>query len=307
MMASGNEVTVVCPVDGCSYTDSVESVAAHVSGKKDSKHDWRALGYGHYHEYIRKQREHPSSSPSVLVHMTDSHIGREKGGHHGKGWDIDCAAGFRKAVDAAISVDADAVVHTGDLFHNDTTTGITDEHREICFRELAKLFDSDIPFFYVLGDHERDAGERERNKLVDLELAQTLDTTPTLVGNHLTLYGVDNRPISWWADGNFDPEPPPRDRTAVLALHQSISQFVNPNRAECDARAILRRARMRNFTFDAIIDGQHHKDAREEVQGCKVLCGGATERISKRSFEPFVRVLTVDADGLSHGKILLDE
>ncbi|AXG08440.1 metallophosphoesterase family protein [Haloplanus rubicundus] len=306
MPASGNEDNVVCPVDGCRYTDAVESVAAHVSGKKDSKHDWQALGYDTYYQYIREQRTAPSSSQSVLVHMTDSHIGREKGGHHGKGWEIDCATGFRKAVDAAISVDADAVVHTGDLFHNDSTTGITNKHLGICIRELAKLLESDISFFYILGDHEREDGKRARDKLVDLELAQPLDTAPILVDDHFALYGLDHRPISWWTSGHFDPEPPPRERTAVLALHQSLYQFVNPDQAECDAREVLRRARLRNFAFDAIIDGQHHKDARDVVQGCKVLCGGATERISKRSFEPFVRVFTADADGLSHRKISLD-
>jgi hypothetical protein len=123
----------------------------------------------------------------------------------------------------------------------------------------------------------------------------------------LALYGVDHKPESWWANGHFAPESPPSGRTTILALHQSLQQFVNPDRAECDAREILQRTQSRRgFRFDAILVGQHHKDVREIVQGYHVLCGGATERISKRSFDPFVRVLTADASGLSHRKRMLD-
>jgi hypothetical protein len=128
-----------------------------------------------------------------------------------------------------------------------------------------------------------------------------------LVGDELALYGVDYKPESWWASGHFNPEAPPSGRTSILALHQSLRQFVNPDRSECDARDILQRTQsLRDFIFDAILVGQHHKDVREVVQGCEVLCGGATERISKRSFDPFVRVVTADASGLSHRKIVLD-
>jgi DNA repair exonuclease SbcCD nuclease subunit len=302
-----NEIHAVCPVEDCSYSDSIKSVAAHVSGKKDAQHDWHALGYGGYYEYIREQKEAQDSSKSVLVHMTDSHIGRERGGHYGKGWPIDCADGFQKAVEAAISADADAVVHTGDLFHNDTTTGITEDHLESCIIELAKLQDSNIPFYLVLGDHEDDEGEVVREKLEEFEFIRSLDTTPTLVGDQLALYGVDYKPESWWANGRFAPDSPPSGRTTILALHQPLQEFVNPDRAECDAREILQRTQSRRgFRFDAILVGQHHEDVREVVQDCDVLCGGATERISKRSFDPFVRVLTADASGLFHRKRVLD-
>jgi DNA repair exonuclease SbcCD nuclease subunit len=278
-----------------------------VSGKKDSGHDWDTLGYQGYHDYIREQKEKQNSSQSVLVHMTDSHIGREKGGHSGDGWQIDCAAGFQRAVEVAISRDADAVVHTGDLFHNDTSTGITHHHIAECGGELGRLRDSNIPFYFVLGDHESEEGEVVRDKLEELEFVQSLGTTPTFVGEHLALYGVDYKPESWWANGEFSPESPPNGRTSILALHQSLRQFVNSDRAECDVSEILRRTQsLRDFTFEAILVGQHHKDVSQVVQGCEVLCGGATERISKRSFDPFVRVLTADDYGLSHHKVILD-
>lgn len=301
------DTRVVCPVKGCSYSAPVRSVAGHVSGKKDPQHDWRALGYDGYYQYIREQKEAQHTSKTVLVHMTDSHIGREKGGHFGSKWSINCAAGFQNAVEAAISVGADAVIHTGDLFHNDHTTGITGRHIQVCHVELARLKEADIPFYFLLGDHERQEGEKIRNNLEEYELTHSLSTTPTLVGDHIALYGVDYQPDSWWENRNFAPKKPPSDRISLLALHQSLQQFVKPDQAECDAKEILRRTQStRGFRFDAILVGQHHRDDKEVVQGCEVLCGGATERISKRSFEPFVREFTVDFSGFSHRKIILD-
>lgn len=301
------ETRIVCPVKGCSYSGSVESVAGHVSGKRDPQHDWRGLGYDGYYQFIREQKETQTTSKTVLVHMTDSHIGREKGGYSGSGWAINCAAGFQKAVEAAISAEADAVIHTGDLFHNDTTTGIADRHIKACVVELAKLREADIPFYFVLGDHERKEGREARDNLEEWELTHSLSTTPTLVGDHMALYGVDYRPKSWWDNSNFVPKAPPNDRISLLALHQSLQQFVKPNRAECDAKDILRRTRSSSdFRFNAILVGQHHKDVKKAVQGCEVFCGGATERISSRSFDPFVRVFTADSSGLSHRKMALD-
>lgn len=111
--------------------------------------------------------------------MTECHIGREKEGHYGKGWPIDCADGFQKAVEAAILADADAFVHAGDLFHNDTTTGITDDHLAACVSALAKLQDSNIRFYFVLGDNERDEGKQTMDELEEIGWVKPRNTTPT--------------------------------------------------------------------------------------------------------------------------------
>lgn len=57
MSGNGNDVHAVCPVEGCSYSGPVKSVAGHVSGKTDARHDWQALGYSGYYEYIGEQKE----------------------------------------------------------------------------------------------------------------------------------------------------------------------------------------------------------------------------------------------------------
>lgn len=302
MSQSGQVGSVVCPVTGCNYSGPLKSVAAHVSGKKDPQHDWSALGYGGYYEYIR-ERKSSQDEKTVLVHMTDTHIGRETGGHFGSSWPIDCAQGFVAAIDVAISVGADAVVHTGDLFHNDTETGITEAHLKVVVDALGTLGEADIPFYYVLGDHEREAGKKVRARLTEFDLIESLSTTPTLIGDHVALYGVDYQTASWWDQNLVSPKAPPSGRHSILALHQSMRQFVKPDQAECDARVIQRQAQSSSdFRFDTILVGQHHKDIKTNIGGCEVLCGGATERISKRSFEPFVRQFTIDESGCSHQK-----
>jgi hypothetical protein len=47
--------TVECPVTGCTYTGDVKSVAGHVSGKRDSTHDWGVLGYEGARQYKKEK------------------------------------------------------------------------------------------------------------------------------------------------------------------------------------------------------------------------------------------------------------
>lgn len=280
-----------CPVEGCEYSGEIASVAGHVSGKRDARHDWQRLGYDGANHF--KQVQHQDGSPSEatqVLHIADTHIGKDEGGYGSKTWPVDCAEGFSRAIKKAMSLDVDAVFHTGDLFHNDRR-GITQDQIIHCEVDLAQLSNADIPFYYILGDHEREEGARCFERFEDAGLAIHLTDAPTLVGDNIALYGVDYEDSEWWERTRWNPDPPPTNRRSILALHQSLTPLTNSDRPECDAEDILRRTRANSgFQFDAIALGQLHKKIDRQIGGCRVVCGGATERLggTKHSFTPFV-------------------
>jgi DNA repair exonuclease SbcCD nuclease subunit len=282
-----------CPVDGCTYEGEVASVAGHVSGKRDALHDWRRLGYSGANGYKQEMYGggHPSE-PSRLVHVGDTHVGKKEGGYGRQHWPLDCRDGFRRAVSAALDVEATAVVHTGDLFHNDRN-GITASQTTFVERQLRRLDSAGIPFYYILGDHERAQGRRRFERFERDQLAKHLELAPTPIGEHIALYGTDHRPEEWWQSSNWSPRPHSGNRIAMLALHQSITPLSNADYTECDARGVIRWTRSNvGFEFDVLALGHLHRDTDLRLDGCRIICGGATERLggTEDAFDPFVGV-----------------
>jgi exonuclease SbcD len=272
-----------CPVEGCEYSGGIASVAGHVSGKKDARHDWQRLGYDGANHFKQVQYQGESSSKATQVlHIADTHIGKKEGGYGSKSWPVDCAEGFSRAIDA--------VFHTGDLFHNDRH-GITQDQIIHCEVDLAQLNNAGIPFYYILGDHERKEGARAFERFEDSGLAIHLTDSPALVGDSIALYGADYKDSEWWERARWSPDPSPTNRQSILALHQSLTPLTNSDRPECDAEDILRRTRANSgFQFDAIALGQLHRKIDRRIGGCQIVCGGATERLGRTrdAFTPFV-------------------
>jgi len=144
---------VACPVSGCEYTGEPASVAGHVSGKRDSQHDWSQLGYAgaNAHKRTISTTGHELQSQTSLLHLSDSHLGASltKTGEYSS--DSRCLTGFRRAIDIAIGREVDAVLNTGDLFHNDRL-GIPSTVRDEARDQLTRLAERDIPFYSIDGD-----------------------------------------------------------------------------------------------------------------------------------------------------------
>lgn len=291
---------VGCPVDWCDYENSPGSVAGHVSGMQDEDHDWEKLGYDGIWEF-RNQFEPGSKEGTSILHMTDSHIGRQYGGYYGTTWDVDCANGFQRAIERAIELGVDAVLHTGDLFHNDRN-GITESQSAHVGSRLEDLSKADIPFFYILGDHERDEGKVTMREFEQIGYAENLEQNPVNVGKHVALYGQNYQPPDFWKQKNWKPESP-GDRFSILALHQSIAPFTGKDHPDLHVKNIHTWTAISDgFLFDAIALGQFHREFDEKSANTRVICGGATERLgkTKSSIDPSVGVFQVTADGVEY-------
>jgi len=292
-----NEVT--CPVSGCGYTGPAASVAGHVSGKKDDKHDWGALGYNGANHYKRVQNEkNNETEPATLGWLTDSHIGKTTGGYGKTTWKIQPEEDLANIVSTLDVLDLDAVVHTGDLFHNDRH-GISSTQ----LRRVTSLFEQfqneGTPILYILGNHAREDGEEAWNSLaVDSEVVH-LSTTPYEIGN-AAIYGVDFQPTKWWKQNTPRLRPSDTDYK-ILCLHQSVSPYRSKAASEIDLRQTL--SEMSQFIDglpDMVLLGHLHEVIEDQLSinghTVSVRNYGATTKLGAKrdSFEPGCALITTE-------------
>jgi len=296
---------VTCPVSGCEYTGEPASVAAHISGKRDSQHDWSRLGYAGANAYKRKisTTGHDLQSQTSLLHISDSHLGASlsKPGEYSS--DSRCLTGFRRAIDIALGREVDAVLNTGDLFHNDRH-GIPRPVKEAAQEQLTRLAERDIPFYSVDGDHERDAGREVFREFERDGLVMQLNETPELVGQGLALYGRDFTPATGWESTNWSPTLPSTDRFGIAAIHQSIKPISNSEWPECTVADVLASV---GPHVHAIAAGHLHRTGIDWNEELPFILGGTTEpqRARQVSIKPVVGLFTQDGNSLRHQRVQL--
>jgi DNA repair exonuclease SbcCD nuclease subunit len=228
----------------------------------------------------------------ILV-VGDTHIGRKK--HPKTKAEIDPLGALTAAVEYSVNQEVDAVVHAGDIFHDNATHLQTLLTRQQVFE---RLNEAGIPFYYVRGNHESKAG----NKLLD-ELEGTtvfnLSTTGTTVGTDVQLFGVDHQP-----EGNIPWDNLTFSKTAdngesILVLHQTLQQLSGEGTKNVDLSRIQRPF---DGTFDFVVSGHHHDATMTNWNGIPVMYTGAAERMSTNK-DPTDRVawlLTVTDGSISY-------
>ena len=297
--------TVTCPVPGCEYTGEPASVAGHVSGKRDSQHDWSQLGYDGANAYKRKisTTGQDLQSQTSLLHISDSHLGASlsKTGEYPS--ESRCLTGFRRAIDIAIEREVDAVLNSGDLFHNDRH-GIPHPVKEAAQEQLTRLAERDIPFYSIDGDHEREAGREVFREFERDGLVTQLNETPQLVGQGLALYGRDFAPAAGWESTDWSPTSPSTDRFGIAAIHQSIKPISNSEWPECTVGDVIATL---GPHVHAIAAGHLHRTGIDWNEGLPFVLGGTTEpkRARQASIKPVVGLFTQDGNSLHHQRVQL--
>lgn len=142
--------------------------------------------------------------PTTFFHISDTHLGyrnRSKPGGRGNSkWvdRTDSIGAFESVVQMASKEGIDAVIHTGDLFdHN-----VDQDTIEAATSAIKTLTDNKIPFYFILGDHDRLATGGTvpwaANAITALEslhksgMVHHCDTTGNrLKGNKIKLFGLD--------------------------------------------------------------------------------------------------------------------
>jgi len=297
--------TVTCPVSGCEYTGEPASVAAHVSGKRDSKHDWSQLGYVGANAYKRtiSTTGQDLQSQTSLLHISDSHLGASLSKTGGYSSESRCLTGFRRAIDIAIEREVDAVLNTGDLFHNDRH-GIPRTVKEAAQEQLTRLAERDIPFYSIDGDHERDAGREVFREFERDGLVTQLNETPQLVGQGLALYGRDFTPTTGWESTTWSPTPTSTDRFGIAAIHQSIEPISNSEWPECTVADVLASV---GSHVHAIAAGHLHRTGIDWNEELPFILGGTTEpqRARQVSIKPVIGLFTQDGTSLRYQRVQL--
>ena len=235
-----------------------------------------------------------------IVHISDTHLG-----HRQYGSDVrrqDFIEGFAAGVERAIEHDADAMIHTGDLFHR-RTPPLPEVNQ--CIDILREAADEGIPFLGIVGNHDRKMDDQWLDLIEQTGTAARLDTSPTMVGDDFAIYGIDAIPTPAWESRAFDlDEPDNEDAYRLLCMHQLLHPPVPEVMAECTAEEVIDRL---NIEIDGLALGDYHEAESDRVRGVDVWYAGSTERGSSDEQAPrSVTLLGLDGSSLTRQQLELD-
>lgn len=235
-----------------------------------------------------------------ILHLSDTHLGNRQYGSDTRRDDFTHA--FEAAIDRALEEDVDAVIHTGDLFHRRTPSLpiVTD-----CIEILRKLADEDIPFYGIVGNHDRKMDQQWLDLIRETGTAERLDQTPTMVNDDVALYGIDAVTKPAWHAADFTLEEPANpDAFRLLGMHQLFEPLVPEFYADHDLTEVLDRV---NIDLDALALGDYHKTESRIVDGVPAWYAGSTERCATDEIEPrTVSLLEIDDGDLERRELELD-
>lgn len=208
-----------------------------------------------------------SPSETRLVIMGDSHVGRRR--HPRRKRSIDCATQFQKAIQQAVDLEADAVIHTGDVFHN----RVTEEDLRVVKGSIDILREHEIPFYYITGNHECREGiellEDHQNRDVITHLAPE----GTNIGDRVVFHGIDHHSPDTFPTQSVRQ----RDRTGdlrILVLHQTLSSVRDGDGVDLP-KSIL-------AEYEYVLSGHLHDAEQHDWQTGTVLYAGLTEWLSRK-------------------------
>ncbi|SNZ12323.1 DNA repair exonuclease SbcCD nuclease subunit [Natronoarchaeum philippinense] len=205
-----------------------------------------------------------------LLHVSDTHLGNRQYGSDTRREDF--ADAFEQAIEYAIDQDVDAVIHTGDLFDT-RDPRLPDLNR--CIDILQSLDAADIPFYGIVGNHERKMDDQYLDLIRKTGAAERLDTSPTLINDEVAIYGIDAVTRPAWHAEDFTLDSPPEDVFTILCMHQLLQPPVPEIQAEHPLEDVLDRL---NLDLDALALGDYHESVGTVERGTTVWYAGSTER-----------------------------
>ena len=230
-----------------------------------------------------------------ILHVSDTHLDyRQYQSDHRR---QDYAKAFDHAIDIAIEENVDAVLHTGDLFHDKSPSlGTQIECAEIIQR-LETEPQEKIPFLAIVGNHERkrdhqfvDYLELPNRHLVQLD---NDENTPYVVNDDLAIYGFDYIPTPSWESTDLSLTPPKTDCFILVAMHQLLHPPVPEIMAQHNTEEVLDRF---GIEIDALALGDYHQREQITLNGTRVWYPGSTEK-TKEDDGPSHYVDILEFDG----------
>lgn len=215
-----------------------------------------------------------------IVHISDTHLGNRQYGSDVRRQDF--TDSFEAAVEHAIKHDADAILHTGDLFHR-RTPPLPQVNQ--CIDILRRAADAEIPFYGIVGNHDRKMDDQWLDLIERSGTAARLGRSPTMVGGSdgddddvVALYGIDAIPSPAWESTDFSlDEPDNDDAYRLLCMHQLLYPPVPKIMAEYSTESVIKRL---SIDIDGLALGDYHEAVSKTVESVDVWYAGSTERAS---------------------------
>ncbi|RZV05159.1 metallophosphoesterase [Natrinema hispanicum] len=234
-----------------------------------------------------------------LLHISDTHLGKRQYGSDVRRDDF--ADTFDQAINLAAERDVDAVIHTGDLF-DDPVPSLPTVMR--CADALEPLEERGIPFYGIVGNHERKNDDQWLDLLRRTNAVTRLDREPTVVGD-VALYGIDAVRPSVWDTADFGLEASPEDaECSILCMHELLEPPAEEIVANHSVEDVLERV---NVELDGLALGDLHQPKSAHVDGTDVWYASATERCAKDQLETgLVQLLEIDDGELTRRQLELE-
>lgn len=224
-----------------------------------------------------------------LLHVSDTHLGNRQYGSDVRRADF--ADAFEQAIEYAAEEDVDAVIHTGDLFDT-RDPRLPDLNR--CIDILQLLREADIPFYGIVGNHERKMDDQYLDLINKTETAERLDASPRVINDEVAVYGIDAVTKPGWHAEDFTLEPPPEDAYTILCMHQLLNPPVPELFAHHPLDDVLERV---SVDLDALALGDYHETVSTREAGTAVWYAGSTERCAVSETDPRTVTLVEIDDG----------
>lgn len=208
---------------------------------------------------------------AILV-VGDTHVGyrnRKPGKQVPRRRGVNCQKSFERIVELAIASDIDAVVHTGDVFDDQPNA----QNRNAVKQALNRLNDANIPFYYILGNHESTSGTRLLTGHPGC--THLSGTKSTIDRSTVSLFGIDYHKPNKFPKNAIKRQPASSDGTNILVAHQTFAPF---RAGGIDLQGLLNRSPIK---FDVVLCGHLHVAEQGKIGDVPVIYTGATDRISK--------------------------
>ncbi len=231
-----------------------------------------------------------------ILHTADTHLGYRQ--YHSEVRRQDFFKAFELVIDDAIEMQADAVVHAGDLFDSRNPT-LEDLLETISI--LFRLKAAGIPLFGIVGNHESKQNTQWLDLFEEMGLAARLGKKPQMIGEgDAAIYGIDSVPKSKIPLFDYSGFEAPESSASLsenckklLVMHQIVQPFPY---ADWDCAEVLDKL---PFKIDAILLGDYHKYEKIKVGDAWVTYPGSTERNSTSEREPrSYNIITLSDEGV---------
>lgn len=240
-----------------------------------------------------------------LLHIGDVHLGKRQ--YRSDIRYNDHFDTFQESVDMAVDLDVEAVIQTGDLFD---TSNPSIETISRCIEILSTLTKNDIPFYAIVGNHERKRKEQWIDVINRIGNASRLSQDPEIIEDGATsvaLYGIDAVRKPQWSSTEFDLQEPDQDiDTDIVCMHELMSPPISGDNTTgmetYSSEKVLERF---DTSIDVLALGDFHVPVESTVDDTYVYYAGATERTSKNQSKAVVSLLNISNDG-TFGRDIMD-